>query len=308
MDLKEETIKRNSKDAKDRFVKGCSLTETKAIDRDNRTIDGVASTINLDRDEEVILPKAFEKTLPQFLERNAPFLAAHVHRAYEGQPTQIGWVLDARISEMDVRCRFRFAETDVAEQWWRLASDLNGRGIAFSIGFIPRRRIYGSVADLVQAFPELKPIFARAGLAEDRRVVVYTEIELLEISAVPVPSNREAMQLGAKLAKAFGLEGDEIEGEKALDLLAEKIAERVQVGTVEIDIEGLVRGLQSQLAEYQEQVLSLLPDDIHAGGEASTDGPGGDRDPGGDGGGGDDGAESESVRQARAGLLEATKR
>jgi len=292
--------------AKNRFIPGC----TKGVDLAGRTVDGVASTINIDRDGEIILPEAFARTLPTFMASNAPFLAAHTHRGTGGKPTQIGWVIEARITKAEVICKFRFALGDTAEDWWKLASDPKGKGIAFSIGFYPRRWVYGAAEDLAREFPQIRPILQAAGLKDDDRLRVYTEIELLEISGVPAPSNREAIQiLQAKFAKAFGY--DQAEGEKAIDALAEAIAKKLSPGG-QTDIIEQISALQRQLSDYHEDVLSILPDDVYGGGdpgdqtETETSRPG-DRDPAKDAGGAEDGTESDAVREARKSLLARTQ-
>ncbi len=245
INLEKGTIDRNSEEAKDRFVRGY----TKGVDLGSRTVEGIASTISLDRDREVILPSAFKGTASKFLSGNAPFLAAHVHRTYSGQPSQIGWVVRMEIAAERVTCAFRFSTTDAAEEWWKLASDANGKGIAFSIGFIPVRWIYGSAVDLAREFPELKPIFQAAGLKDEDRLRVYTEIELLEISAVPVPSNREALQiLAAKAALAGKAEGD-----KALDQFKADLAEAMAAKMAG----PLKEAITTQLAVLADQVSQL---------------------------------------------------
>jgi len=182
------------------------LTE-KSANADDRTVRGVASTINVDRDGDVILPSAFRKDLKRFLATNAPFLAAHRHRSEDGQPTQIGWVIDGKVTAAALECTFKYALTEMGEQWWKLASDEGGKGHAFSVGFIPRRYVTGTVTDLVGSYPELADVFRQAGRKGEDRALVYTEVELLEISACPVPSNRESIQLMQKLAIREAMEG-----------------------------------------------------------------------------------------------------
>lgn len=252
--LQTGTIERNSADAKDRFI----TFQTKAVDRDKRTIEIVASTINLDRDGEIILPGAFTKTMGKFLGGTSPFLAAHTHRANDATPTQTGWVMTMAILKAIVTAVVRFAKTDVAEQWWLLASDPDGKGIAASIGFIPIRWIYGSAVDIVAEFSELKPILAAAGYKDEDRLRVYTEIELLEISGVPVPSNREAIQILA--AKAAG-----DEGQKALDdfeaQLAAAVARQLEIGNWESAIEAVgeqVSQLRNELRDGISELQELI--------------------------------------------------
>lgn len=258
MTLHDERIDAASDAARGRFIKGFA-TGTEKIDRDARTVRGVASTINLDRDREVILPSAFAKTLVPFQRSNAPFLAAHTHRTGDGGPSQIGWVTQIAIAATDVPCTFTFAKTDLAEQWWQLASDPAGKGIAFSIGFIPKRRVFGAAVDLARNMPELAEVFRRADLGDDDRVAVYTEIELLEISAVPVPSNRESLQaLAAKMADAFGLEGDG--RSKAMDTFADLVAART--GAV---FTAAITDLKAVLIDRIQELHELLPDDVNGG-------------------------------------------
>lgn len=255
-------VARDSKDAQGRFVKGF----TKAVDVANRTIDGVASTINLDRHGEVILPSAVGARADDFLKSNAPFLAAHSHRAGDAGPTQIGWVTDLKVDAGKVACQFRFGVTGVAEEWWKLASDSGGKGIAFSIGFYPIRWVFGSVADLVKEFPELKKVFRRAGLADTDRVRVYTEIELVEISAVPCPANRESVQV--LMAKFFdtehaeGAERSENGDEDAVAFIGAMAA--AVAGKIEDTLDekiGCLESLRFDVEESLEEIKMLLAGD-----------------------------------------------
>ena len=113
-----------------------------------------------------------------------------------GAPTQIGTVDEIAIGRDQVRIGVSYAETDVAEQWWRLAADPR-QSVAVSIGFIPRASKRASAAQHLREFPELAGPLAKAGLGENDSVKVHTEIELLEVSQVSVPANPDAVQLGA---------------------------------------------------------------------------------------------------------------
>lgn len=223
--IEKGAVDRDSDEAQGRGFKGSAGGKTGGVDLATRTIQGIASTINLDRDGEVILPSAFRKDMPRFLAGNSAFLDAHQHRGWGGNgPTQIGWTIKMSIEATQVKCSFRFVEDDdqtsPANRWWKLAKDPNGKGIAFSIGFIPRQWIAGTAGDIAREFPELRKPLKDAGLKDEDRLRVYTEIELLEISAVPVPSNREAMQLLAAKAASKN-------GEKALDEFEDAVAQKV---------------------------------------------------------------------------------
>lgn len=102
----------------------------KAINKDKRQMDIVANTINMDRDNEVIHPKAYTKTVPSFME-NPVLLAAHNYRG-----DAVGKFVDMNVEESGLKGRVEFAPTDDGEKYWALYS--GGYQRAFSVGFMPR--------------------------------------------------------------------------------------------------------------------------------------------------------------------------
>ena len=128
------------------------------------------STMSVDRDGEIVEPLAFKKTLPKFMKR--PVLVAS--HDYKVLTNQIGEWTKLKIGEtgMDGKPKYYIGEgNDQADWGFKLAS----KGMAaFSIGFIPTKWEDGD------------------GVKSPRRT--YQEVELLEISQVIVPSNREAIQ------------------------------------------------------------------------------------------------------------------
>jgi HK97 family phage prohead protease len=144
------------------------FAEVKKIDENNRTIDAVASTSERDRDGDIILPAGIQKHIKSFL-ANPVILACHQHRLSSGNSPVIGSAIVelVKFTKTQMTFRMRFAATELGEEYWSLYKDKHMR--AFSIGFMP-----------------IKWVDSDEGRT-------YTEIELLEISAVPVPSNRRAM-------------------------------------------------------------------------------------------------------------------
>ena len=128
------------------------------------------STDSVDRDGEIVEPLAFKKTLPKFMKR--PVLVSS--HDYRDLTSQIGEWTKLKITENGIegKPKYYIGQGNSQADWgFKLAS----KGMAaFSIGFIPKEWVDGD------------------GVKEPRRT--YKEVELLEISQVIVPSNREAIQ------------------------------------------------------------------------------------------------------------------
>ena len=150
----------------------------KTLDKTARTLEVVASTGDIDRDGEIILPSAFTKNLESF-RTNPCILACHQHRLESGESPVIGSAIPESIviSDKDLRFKMRFAETNLAENYWKLYRD--GHMKAFSVGYMPLK---GEIREI-----------------KSGRVFVHTEVELLEVSAVPVGSNRAALARSKRL-------------------------------------------------------------------------------------------------------------
>jgi len=124
----------------------------------------------MDRDGEVIEPTAFKKTIPKFM-KHPVLVASH---DYRDLTNQIGEWTKLEIADKGVKGTPKYYVNEGNEQadWgFKLAS--KGRA-AFSVGFIPKKWEDGD------------------GEKSPRRT--YKEVELLEISQVIIPSNREAIQ------------------------------------------------------------------------------------------------------------------
>lgn len=142
----------------------------KTIDAEKRQIRVLASSADLDRDGERVLPTAFKKHLSVFLS-NPVILAAHQHRLEDGSPSVVGRAEKVWIENTGLWCIIKFAETDLAEKFWQLYRD--GFMKAVSIGFAP--------------------IAWHDSNENGKSVRIFEEVELYEISLVAVPSNRAAL-------------------------------------------------------------------------------------------------------------------
>jgi len=301
--LTQGTVKRDSDMGRNRFIPGSTRGATRQEHKDNinpddRTVIGVASTINLDRHGEIVLPSAIAAHAGMFLDSNSPFLAAHMHQTDSGDPTQIGWVMDMAFDAETVTCRFMFDTNPVAGKWWSLASNPEGKGIGFSIGFYPKRWVFGAVADLIKQFPELQKVFAATDLADTDRVRVYTEVELAEISGCGVPANRESVQIlmdkffGGRTDGQGGGDGDEKAAE-VLDVLAAAIAAKLagSVGDAIGEVLDALDQVRFEIDDAMGDIQTLIA------GDSPLDGRGADC-PDCAGGGGEAGAGAENRGEA----------
>jgi HK97 family phage prohead protease len=183
----------------------------------NRSEDGlylgIASTSEEDRDGEILLPSAF-KNLERVVKEQAPIYYQHAWRNYgpageENMP--IGKIIAAEQTPTDLRIKFKFAEggplTFAPKVQWMV-----DRGFLkfMSVGAIPVKWETDK---------------------EGRRV--YTDLELLEVSIVGIPSNRGAAILNEMKVAGFSISKDEEQ------LLEPDLDDRVPNGgaTDEIELE-----------------------------------------------------------------------
>lgn len=148
--------------------------EVKGFDEAKKTIDVIVSTGSVDRDKEIILPDAFKKRLKIF-KAHGPLLSSH---NYHKLTFQIGKTLSIKVTAEGLRAKFEyFAGQGNEEADWAyyLASKDSS---AFSIGFIPFK---WEDSDEKQ--------YEKTGSWR-----TYTDVELIEVSQVLVPSNRDAIQ------------------------------------------------------------------------------------------------------------------
>lgn len=160
------------------------------VDQENpNLVHATISTDEIDRYDEVVDPAAIRASLPAFL-ANPVVLGCHQPRLANGEPPVIGNVLpeSIRIDEHKIDADILFDDDDLSAKYARKYRKKVMR--AFSIGFKPLKGEYRDVSS--------------------KRTWIWTEIELLEVSAVAVPANRQA------LARAKGFYDSDEDITKAL--------------------------------------------------------------------------------------------
>lgn len=164
---------------------GFATAKLKNVNEEQRTAVFVISSGEIDRYGEIVDPKAFDdETIAAYMDNNVA-LAAHQHAGFSGEPTVVGnWIQIWREGDKTYG-EVKFDTDDIGEKYWGKVK----RGVmkACSIGFI------------VRAW-EMREV----GTGQNKRSVrVFTKIELLEISIVAVPANRQAIMKAA----GFGVAG-----------------------------------------------------------------------------------------------------
>lgn len=106
--------------------------DERAIDTANRRIPFYAATGRLDGHGTIIEPRGVRKHIDEFME-NPVVLAGHMHWYESGEPPVMGSVFDHGFERRGLRLDVEFAETRLAEEYWRLYS--RGHMRAVSIGF-----------------------------------------------------------------------------------------------------------------------------------------------------------------------------
>jgi HK97 family phage prohead protease len=150
---------------------GMSLMDVRSINAETRSVRALLSTPHIDRYEEIVEPKAFLKWLPTF-KRSPVCLAGHVTVGQSGEPTTIGSWSDLEVTDEGLIGTVTFGVTELAQDYWLLYRD--GHMKAFSVGWITKAWEF------------------RPG-PENKSVRVFTEVELIEVSAVAIPANRQSL-------------------------------------------------------------------------------------------------------------------
>ena len=199
--LKRKIDKKDSKDFTPDITFHAEL-KAESGDNDELIIQGMASTNDLDRVDDIVDPDSFKKTIKDFLKN--PVLLLNHGQSAEGR-VPVGKVLEA-----EVRPKGLFVKAMISKTEEKLREKIKeGLFRAFSFGF----RILNS--DNIQ----------RAG----KTIRKITDLELFEVSIVSIPANRRALfsvVKGFESGTDLIYENDFVEGIKGdLDLAHKRICD-----------------------------------------------------------------------------------
>jgi HK97 family phage prohead protease len=211
----------------------------RGINLNDRTVEAVVSTHDPDRYEEIVDPRAYKKWLKTFMQ-NPVLMPGHQYTRADGKPAQIGTWLNLSVEEGGLVGTAWFDEDETSDAWWRKYSnpDPKKRAKGFSVGF------------LAHAW-EMRDFDMKEG--PRKRLRVFTEVELLEISAVPIPANRAALSRAASAGMGATVPGELLEIQSDHDELRSLIATEI-AKALDADLNGRLAGLIENVVETYQRL------------------------------------------------------
>lgn len=235
----DEKYNKEEEKAMSNIVRKVFKGEVESINEKSFMIEAVVSDETIDRYNEVIAISAWKRGLDNYKEHPI-LLSSH---NYDDLTAQIGEVVDIKIKDRKLVAKMKYyvgEGNDQADWGYKLAT----KGLAaFSVGFIPKSYVTDP--------EEIKSVLGISDNKAKLPKLVYTDVELLEISQVLIPANPAA------LAKAFDNESDPVI--KSIYKLGQELIETESVTTKEED-----SSIEKEDAEVKESVKVDCPivDDI----------------------------------------------
>lgn len=207
--------------------------EIKAVDAEKFTVEAIVSANTVDRDGEIVTPRAIGQRIDVY-KKHPVLLSSH---RYDDLMKQIGMAEEITIGTKNVTVRFKyFVGQGNPEADWAFKLAQNGIA-AYSIGFMAH---------------SWEDKSGEEGIWRE-----YNDVELVEISQVLVPSNREA--LAGRRSSECEVEKELVEmAVKSFDsLVGEDAAEKAK-----LEAEAKAKAdLEAKKLAHKELVDSLLADD-----------------------------------------------
>jgi phage head maturation protease len=136
---------------------------------------GYFSTRELDRDREIIVPTAFQKSIPMYL-KNPSVLPCHMKITSQGLPAHIAKCLRIRSDEYGAYGEYEYLETETGKAWKPLIQKQIVTGMS-----------HRSMPSVIPGSSEIKRD------KDGGFVKVWNELELIHIAVEPENSNRGAL-------------------------------------------------------------------------------------------------------------------
>jgi hypothetical protein len=202
---------------------------------DGATIQIYASTRDMDRDNEILIPKGCD--LSQY-KLSPVILEGHNY----GRPP-IGKATSVSRDDYGVKMKIQFAPTDDGEKYSQLARFMK---LQASVGFVPTDAIDSAHADWDGTLKQLAADWPEFGKVRKSVKRIIRKWTMLETSIVPVPCNPHAIQ--EQLAKAVA-DGKIKEDEAKLIVKSFADADKPQVDQEIIDFLNLLESTEPYVGQ-----------------------------------------------------------
>jgi len=164
------------------------------VETDSGGFRGYASRfLNIDRQGDMVLPGAFAKALPQFMDDGGLVLADHDNRA----GSVIGTLIDAKEDNTGLMVDVQFSATKAGQEVRRLMTEKALRKMSISFYAKPARLNEKQVHGVWSNYG-YRPDKRQMELAKSGAKMIGDVSEIIEVSVVPIPANPEANILAVK--------------------------------------------------------------------------------------------------------------
>ena len=152
-----------------------------------------ARFLNIDRQGDMIIPGAFAKSLPEFLDSGGLVLADHMNQT----GAVIGTLIDAMEDRTGLVVDVQFSATKAGQEVRQLMDEKALRKMSIQFYGKPKPYTEKEIHAVWDTFG-VQPTEKQKAMAK-RGAKVITEVsEILEVSVVPIPANPEANILAVK--------------------------------------------------------------------------------------------------------------
>jgi len=172
---------------------------TKAIESDLLESDsggfvGYASRfLNIDRQGDMILPGAYNKALPEFLDDGGVILADHINKTMSVAAT----MRDAREDRNGLLVDGSFSATETGQRIRQLLKEKAVNKMSISFRAASRKIKEADVLEIWNRY-NYNPSATQKQLAKSGASLISEVNEILEVSFVPIPANKDAGIISVK--------------------------------------------------------------------------------------------------------------
>ena len=168
-----------------------------AVTADSGGFTGYASRfLNIDRQGDMILPGAYAKALPEFLDDGGVILADHVNKTMAVAAT----LRDASEDKSGLLISGGFSATETGQRLRQLLKEkaVNKMSISFNVAPAKFKNVKEADIHAIWKRYGYQPSSKQLQLSKSGANLISDVNEILEVSFVPIPANREAGILTVK--------------------------------------------------------------------------------------------------------------